>query len=167
MNWTRPTPPIPRQVRSSATPVDVHADRSLIGRADGAAYVFVHAGGALAEEQRLTPSSGASGDGFGRAVALGANLALVAAPANDQVATDAGIVFGYLHTAGGWVEEATIVAPDAEAGDAFRKLPRPGRRHAAGWRATGRRARCRGCRIGLRLPAHRRNVELRGQAQGK
>lgn len=79
----------------------------------GAASVFSKSGSTWTEAPLSEPSGGTA-DGFGRAVALRGNLALVGAPARG-----AGAVFVFRRTGAAWSMTATLAAADAAAGDEF------------------------------------------------
>ncbi len=109
--------------------VDLFADRALTGAwlsdapgmDGGAAYVWRRTGSIWSEETRLDAFDGAAGDHLGAAVALGANVALVGAPAGDAPGpiASAGAVYVFDLVVGAWVPGAKLGASDAQAGDAF------------------------------------------------
>jgi hypothetical protein len=81
----------------------------------GAVYIFREEDGTWVLEQKL--DSPASGDSFGRDVALAGDTLVVGAPLDDQQAIDAGAV--HVHRLGddGWTHEAKLVATIANAAD--------------------------------------------------
>jgi hypothetical protein len=85
----------------------------------GAAYVFTRSGGVWSEQEKLTASDGASGDGFGGDVALDGNTALVAAALDDDNGESSGSVYAFTRTAGTWAEDRKLLASDGAAGDFF------------------------------------------------
>ena len=85
----------------------------------GAVYVFVRTGGAWTEQGKLLPSDGMAGDGFGDALALQGDTAVVGAPENSSAASGAGAVYVFARTGGIWTQEAKLLASNAEAGDSF------------------------------------------------
>jgi len=96
--------------------VDDHAG----GVNAGAAYVFVHAGGMWTEQAKLTASDAAADDGFGIAVAVSGDTAVVGAWANDHTGgTDAGAAYVFVRAAGVWTQQAKLTASDAAANDQF------------------------------------------------
>jgi hypothetical protein len=94
--------------------VSASGDDTSTGIDSGTARVFVRTGTTWVEEATLAASGGTVGGRFGSAVALSADGAVA-------------LVGGYRSGAGGarvfvrvgttWTEEATLVAPDGEAGD--------------------------------------------------
>ena len=86
----------------------------------GAAHLYRGAGASWTHEATLVPASAACGDYFGSSLDLSGGVALVGAPGADG---SAGETVGRAHVfelrASGWVETASLRAPDAEAGDAF------------------------------------------------
>jgi hypothetical protein len=85
----------------------------------GAAYVFTRSGGVWSEQEKLTASDGASGDGFGGDVALDGNTALVAAALDDDNGESSGSVYAFTRSAGLWSEEQKLLAGDGAPGDQF------------------------------------------------
>ncbi len=75
--------------------------------ARGAVYVFRREGAAWLEAQRLVASDGTPNDGFGSAVALSGDKALVAAPGAEG---KFGAVYAFRHDGTEWLEEQTILA---------------------------------------------------------
>ncbi len=86
----------------------------------GTATVFERQAGAYVEVAQLYASGGASGDGFGQAVAIEGAIAVVGAPEdNTPSGSGAGSVTVFTHVDGNWVELQTLQAPDGATGDAF------------------------------------------------
>ena len=85
-----------------------------LGAGAGAAYVFRYDGTAWIEEEKLTAGDGAPRDGFGSAVALDKDVAIVGASNSTSgigIGTGAAYVFRYDGTT--WNEEAKLLADDA------------------------------------------------------
>lgn len=102
---------------------DALGDDALIGSighngAVGAAYVFAERSGGWAQQQELSASDGAAGDGFGVSVALNAlgNEGLVGAYAHND-AEGAAYVFSRRSTA--WSQQQELSPSGGAAGDAF------------------------------------------------
>src|SRR5690606_7592537 len=85
----------------------------------GAAYVFERSGAEWLETAKLTASDGATDDWFGESVATDGNAVIVAAPNQDEVASDAGAVYVFAKVAGEWQEVDKVVASDGEANEHF------------------------------------------------
>lgn len=88
----------------------------------GAAYVFRLVGGAWAEEARLIAADAATGDRFGRSVAIAGDVAVVGAPLEDDTfaGPDAGAAYIFRKAQGGaWAQEAKIRSFSSATGDEF------------------------------------------------
>lgn len=82
----------------------------------GRAHVFRYNGATWAFEQTLTPTAGASFDGFGHAVAVDGDVIAVGAPFTEF---QTGMVVVFRHDGANWVEEQTLVPPEVDANDWF------------------------------------------------
>ncbi len=85
----------------------------------GSAYVFVRAEGIWTQQATLTAADGEAGDGFGCAVAVDGETALVGAFWDDHSGYDAGSAYIFVRSNGVWSEQAKLTASDAAAGDWF------------------------------------------------
>ncbi len=95
-------------------------DRLLVAHGNGSvggtqAEVFVRSGADWISEARLAPSNVGLNGGFGGAVALANDLALVGAPTEG----DAGAVFAFKRSGSTWTELAKIEPPDGVNGESF------------------------------------------------
>ncbi|MDI1445034.1 FG-GAP repeat protein [Polyangium sp. 6x1] len=93
--------------------VGAHAD-DLIAENAGAAQVFVRKDGVWAPEQRLVAADAEATDGFGYAVAISGDLAIVGAPNEDDPAENAGAAYIFVREGGVWKEQQKLVSPNAE-----------------------------------------------------
>jgi len=93
-----------------------HADG---GAFSGAAYVYRSSGSSWVEEAKLTASDASSGDFFGSAVAIHDNRAVVGAFGDDDGGSQSGAAYVFFFDGTNWVEEAKLVASDADVGDNF------------------------------------------------
>ena len=108
-------------------PVDISGDRIAIGAVNdrnaggrsGAAYVFARQSDGWALDERLAIGVGAVNDQFGGALAIDGDLLLVGASGDDEAEADAGAVYLFERGAGGWTQQAKLMANDAAAGDRF------------------------------------------------
>ncbi len=95
--------------------VDLRGDRAIVGSLNDNAYVYErHAGGWQFAAVLLTEESQA-GTGFGRAVAIDGNLAVVGAPeAPSNDTEEGGAAYAFVRTAAGWVfdEKLEPLPPD-------------------------------------------------------
>jgi len=87
----------------------------------GATFVFeLQADGSWLETQKLFASSAAQGDGFGRALSLSGDRAIVASRSHDAAAgTDQGAAYVFERIGGTWTEVAELLASDAAAFDEY------------------------------------------------
>lgn len=110
--------------------VALEGDTALIGafKADvddkpgqGAAYVFVGAGGTWAEQVRLTADDGEASDNFGVSVALHQDTALVGAYRDDLPSgpQNRGSAYVFVRNAGAWSQQAKLTADDALSINSF------------------------------------------------
>ena len=96
----------------------VGARRSLSEQ--GSVYVFTRTGSTWTQRVRLTGPGGASGDDFGRAVAIGAGTAVVGAPLdNVGLATDQGSVTVFTGIGATWTPVAWLSGYGPEEGPWF------------------------------------------------
>jgi len=109
--------------------VAVDGHRALIGafgadgvdHNEGAAYVFERAPHASwLEVEKLFGSDGANSDGFGYAVALETDIALLGAPGDDDHGQCSGSAYVFVRAQGGtWSEVAKLIPNDGAAWDVF------------------------------------------------
>jgi len=113
----RLTPGVDSEIEHFGQAVALRGSTALIGApeeaGEGAVFVYEHGplGWSLAEV--LTPSSSPPGSEFGTAVALGSNIALVGAPADDA---NPGATYVYERRGGQWAER-TQLFPDVGPGN--------------------------------------------------
>jgi hypothetical protein len=91
------------------------------GSSSGSAYVFRRAGdGTWSEEAKLVAGDGAADDGFGIAMAVSGDVAMVGAPGDDDAVHNSGSAYVFRRAGDGtWSEEAKLVARDGTIGAAF------------------------------------------------
>ena len=122
------TPPARNADDAFGFRVAISGDTALIG-ADGgnvrpspagAAYVFTRTGEVWTEQAQLTASDGPAASGFGFAVAVSDDTAVVSAIADvGAVGLAQGAVYVFTRTGAAWAEQAKLVASDGSPGDAF------------------------------------------------
>ncbi len=83
------------------------------GPLSGSAYLFQRAGGSWSFDAKILASDALAGDEFGRSVALSGDRVAIGAPLADARGVDAGAVYVFVRTGGGWVEEARLVSAHA------------------------------------------------------
>jgi hypothetical protein len=102
--------------------VGAYADDTASGADSGSAYVYVRQGGVWIEQAQLFGSDMSPGDGFGIAVAVYGDTAIVGAYLDnlpDGGGDDGGSAYVFVRSDGVWTEQAHLFAPDAAAGDLF------------------------------------------------
>ncbi len=86
----------------------------------GAVYVFVRSGTTWSQQQKLTPSSGTTGDRFGSAVAISGDT-LVVGHLNDDLGAnvDQGSAYIFVRSGTTWSQQQKLIASDGDADDCF------------------------------------------------
>ncbi len=90
--------------------VGASADDDM-GLDSGSAYVFTRAGGIWTQQAKLLANDGQAGDGFGIAVALEGDLAIVTSLLDDDQGTDSGSAYVFRRTGQIWTQQAKLLAP--------------------------------------------------------
>ncbi|HTN91300.1 MAG TPA: hypothetical protein VL242_46845 [Sorangium sp.] len=97
--------------------VNEHGER---GGASGSAHVFVRAGSAWSEQQRLAPAAGASpADQFGAAVAISGDTIVVGAPGDDARGAASGAAYVFTRAGSAWSQPKKLLPDGEAAGDRF------------------------------------------------
>ena len=107
--------------------VAVYEDNALVGAHlsdaagpdSGAAYLFTRNGSRWTEDFLLLPNDIGIGDEFGYAVDLTKSGAIIGAPGEDREIEDMGAAYIFVRTQDSWVQQAKLVAGEAEAEDEF------------------------------------------------
>ncbi len=107
------------------TSVAISGDRVLVGEwgdqptttvnDNGAAHIFTRTAGVWTHLKKIVASDSTNGDGFGTAVALQGTVAVIGAPSDDDVGTNAGSVYMLDKDTGGvdnWGEVTKVRALD-------------------------------------------------------
>ena len=89
------------------------------GSGAGAAYVFTRTGGSWTQQAKLMASDAQESDQFGYSVSVSGDTAVIGARSEDTGGSDAGAAYVFTRTGGAWVEQAKLMASDAQAGDYF------------------------------------------------
>lgn len=84
--------------------------------AQGAAYVYTYNLGSWTQQSRLTDAAGASADGFGKAVSLVGDRAVIGAP---LAGGGGGRAFVYERSGASWTQQAQLSLAGAAVGDRF------------------------------------------------
>ena len=88
----------------------------------GAAYVFTRSGSTWVQQQKLTASDGAAGDGFGGSVCISSDgsTAIVGAYYGDPSGkTNAGATYIFTRSESTWTQQQKLTSSDAAANDFF------------------------------------------------
>ena len=78
----------------------------------GSASIFVRSGGVWSERAKLLAADGALHDGFGNAVALDGDTAIVGAPSDDDNGTSSGSAYIFVRSGGVWTQQAKLLPED-------------------------------------------------------
>ncbi len=119
------TAPQSTNVASFGWAVVVAGDTAVVGQANpgmgpSSAYVYVRSGTAWALQQELpdgAPVDAGAGDGFGSALSLSGDTAIVGAPVTALGGNGAAFVF--VRSGSTWTLEQQLVASDGQTGDSF------------------------------------------------
>ena len=91
------------------------------GFASGSAYVFRYDSQASLwiEQQKLTASDAAEFDGFGFAVAISGDRAVIGSPGDDDNDINSGSAYVFRFDGSSWTQEQKLLASDGSFGDCF------------------------------------------------
>jgi len=89
------------------------------GSASGSAYVFTRSGSTWTQQQKLTASDAAAGDGFGWSVSVWGDTAVVGASSNDDAGSASGSAYIFTRNGSTWTQQAKLTASDAAEGEFF------------------------------------------------
>src|SRR5438552_6092532 len=92
---------------------------SPLGNASGAAYMFRYNGSSWAQQQKLVPSDGAPGDGFGYSVAISGSYAVVGANGDDDLGSASGSVYVFRYNGSSWAQMQKLRASDGTTNQWF------------------------------------------------
>ena len=99
-------------VRFFGRSVAIFEDTIVVG-GRGTSVVFIGSNGEWREQARLVPSDGSIPGGFGRAVAISGNTAVVGVgPSDDDLVASAGSAYVFVRTDGIWTQQAKLTALD-------------------------------------------------------
>jgi hypothetical protein len=89
------------------------------GADSGSAYIFVRSNGVWAQEAKLHPADGESGDRFGGSVAVDGDTALIGATGDDVNGDNSGSAYVFTHTGETWSQQAKLLPSDGDSLDLF------------------------------------------------
>jgi hypothetical protein len=106
---------------------DIEGDTAVIGASkadaviadEGAAYVYMRAGGVWTEAAKLVPGDATEDDFFGASVALDGDTIVVGATSDDSGAFNGGAAYVFVNVASVWTQQAELIAADPGVGDKF------------------------------------------------
>ncbi len=92
-------------------------DEDPNGPTGGSAYVFSGSGGSWSRQAKVAPEAGE----VGRSVALSSDgtVAVLGAPGDDEMGTDAGAAHVVSSSGGAWSQQAKLVTEDGDSSDNF------------------------------------------------
>ncbi|MDC0739870.1 FG-GAP repeat protein [Polyangium mundeleinium] len=93
--------------------VGAHSDDGIAENA-GAAQVFVRKDNVWLPQQKIVASDAEATDGFGYAVAVSGDIAIIGAPNEDDPAENAGAAYIFVREGDAWKEQQKLVSPNPE-----------------------------------------------------
>lgn len=94
-------------------------NQDVMGSNAGAAYVFERQAGTWVETQILYAADADAGDNFGSDVAIQGDRLVVGAAGDDERGSNAGAVYLFERSGGGWVETRKFILINASSNDQF------------------------------------------------
>ncbi|WP_119564746.1 FG-GAP repeat protein, partial [Vibrio cholerae] len=85
----------------------------------GAAYIFTRNGTSWTQQAKLMASDAEVNDYFGYSVSISGDTAVVGAANEDTGGSDAGAAYIFTRNGTAWIQQAKLMASDAEANDIF------------------------------------------------
>ena len=85
----------------------------------GAAFVFEQEGADWRLSDTIVLSEGSEGDGFGFAVAIDGDFAIISALGDDEIGANAGAAYVFFKEGPNWTLQSKLTANDGAANDAF------------------------------------------------
>ena len=114
-----------RQADANFGVVAIDGDYAIVGAGqtsidgNGEAYIFYYSGGSWTQQAILTASDGAADDGFGWAVSISGDTAVVGAYLDDDDGNGSGSAYVFTRSGSTWTEQQKLTASDAAATDLF------------------------------------------------
>ncbi len=104
---------LPAQLRRAGSTLEITVDDA------GAQYPVTIDPLVATQEAQLLASDPQLGDNFGYSVAISGDIAIIGAPFDDDIGLNSGAAYVFREMNGSWIEEAKLIASDAQAGDEF------------------------------------------------
>jgi len=89
------------------------------GLSSGSAYVYKRSGTSWAQETKLLPSDGTTGDGFGESVSISGDYVVVSAVGNTDNGAQSGSAYVFMRNGTSWSEQSKLLPSDGVADDRF------------------------------------------------
>jgi len=89
------------------------------GQFAGAGYIYSIHDGEWQLDDKVLPADGSADDKFGRSVHTDGNKVIMGGVLNDDEGTNSGSAYIFTYDGKNWIEEAKLVAPDANENDRF------------------------------------------------
>ncbi len=89
------------------------------GTDSGSAYVFAKVAGVWTQTVKLAAEEGATGDSFGRSVAVSGDTVVIGANGDDDLGYGSGSAYVFERFGGVWTQTGRIAAADGAGGDSF------------------------------------------------
>jgi len=107
--------------------VSISGDTALVGAtrdddggaSSGSVYVFVRSGNTWTQQQKLTATDAAAGQGFGVSVSLSGETALIGANGDAENGAGSGAAYVFVRSSNTWTQQQKLTATDAEPSDDF------------------------------------------------
>jgi hypothetical protein len=94
-------------------------DADLFGPNSGTAYIFFREGTLWSQQKKLVSPNGAAGDGFGWAVDIEFDTAVVGSPMDDTASVDAGAAYAFQRAGISWSSNGNFVPQGLATDDRF------------------------------------------------
>ena len=89
------------------------------GISSGSAYVFTRTGNIWSQQAKLKANDAAAEDYFGEELAISGDSVVIGARFNDDKGNNSGSAYIFVRTGTTWLQQAKLIANDAEADDTF------------------------------------------------
>ena len=94
-------------------------DSGVAGTDSGSVQIFFLSPTGWIQQVKLTADDAAAGDRFGQTVSMRGDYFIVGAPGKSGRQVGTGVAYIFFRSETGWVQQAKLTAPDAEAEDVF------------------------------------------------
>ena len=105
-------------INANTVIASAHADFDR-GTNAGAAVVFTRSGSTWTQQAKLIGTNTGSGDLLGKSVGISGDTVVLGASGAAPAGTDSGSAYVFVRSDGNWIQQAKLVADDADTGDKF------------------------------------------------